>query len=189
MLTPEIQQRLSQHSEMIAILAAIGKKQGYDIWVGRREQQEKDHSIISQGKKLSEYMTFKHLKVDNAENKEVVENIDLLWIKGTEITAVFEVESTTSMMSALMRGSNVDSTVDKFMVLPEERETQFNNKMTSPLFREHFENENWKIIFFDALRTAYVKEKTDLDIYSIINKKNVSASISAKGTKNQEKLF
>jgi hypothetical protein len=175
---------------MIATLALIGKKQGYDIWVGKKEQQQKDNSLISQGKRLSEYMTLKHLKVDNAENKEVVENIDLLWIRDRQIMAIFEIESTTSMMSALMRGSNVDNAVDKFMILPEERETQFSNKMTSPLFREHFENENWKVIFFDALRAAYTKEKTDLDIFSIVNLRKVTAGPSAKAIKsNQERLF
>jgi DNA modification methylase len=190
MLKPEIQHRINQHSEMIATLVLIGKKQGYDIWVGKREQQQKDNSLISQGKRLSDYMTLKHLKVDNAENQEVVEHIDLLWIRNRQITAIFEVESTTSMMSALMRGSNVDSAVDKFMILPEERETQFNNKMTSPLFKEHFENENWKVIFFDSLRAAYSKEKTDLDIFSIINLRKVTAGPSAKAImSNQERLF
>jgi hypothetical protein len=190
MLKPEIQHRISQHSEMIATLALIGIKQGYDIWVGKREQQQKDNSLISQGKRLSEYMTLKYLTVDNAENKEVVENIDLLWIRSRQIMAIFEVESTTSMMSALMRGSNVDNEVDKFMILPEEREMQFKNKMTSPLFREHFENENWKVIFFDALRAAYTKEKTNLNIYSIVNLKKVTAGSSAKAIKsNQGRLF
>ena len=190
MLKPDILQRINEHSEMIATLASIGRKQGYDIWVGRREQQDKDHSIISQGKKLSEYMTLKRLKIDNVTNQEVIGNIDLLWLKGNNIAAMFEVESTTSMMSAIMRGSNVEASVDKFMVLPEEREAQFNNKMTSPLFREHFENENWKIIFFDSLRAAYAKEKTNLDINSIVNLKNVTAGLAAKeSTKAQERLF
>ena len=190
LLKPEIQQRINQHSEIIAILATIGRKQGFEIWIGRREQTEKDNSIVSQGKKLSEYMTLKRFKVDNAANQDVIENIDLLWIKGNKITAIFEIESTTNMMSAIMRGSNVDASVDKFMILPEERETQFNNKMTSPLFKEHFENENWKIIYFDALRAAYTKEKTNLDIYSIVDLKNISAGVSAKeASKDQERLF
>ncbi len=38
-------------------------------------------ALFLEGKKLSEYMTLKHLKVDNAKNQEVIENIDLLWIK------------------------------------------------------------------------------------------------------------
>ncbi|MEW6200912.1 MAG: hypothetical protein AB1546_02990, partial [bacterium] len=186
MLKPEIRQRVSQHSEIISILASVGEKQGYDIWIGRREQKEKD----LQGKQLSEYMSLSQLVVSNAVNQEVVENIDLLWVKNKKIVSLFEVEATTGMMSALMRGSNVDKEVDKFMILPEERETQLKNKMISPLFREHFENENWKIIYFDALRAAYVKEKANLDIYSLINQKNVSDRSSIKAAKNnQEMLF
>ena len=187
MLKPEIHQRINQHSEMIAILAMIGKKQGYGIWIGRREQRERDNGL--EGRKLVDYMTMQGLKVSNATNQDVIENLDLLWIKGDEIAAVFEVESTTSMMSAIMRGSNVDASVDKFMVLPEERETQLNNKMTSPLFREHFETENWKIIFFDALRAAYVKEKAALDIHSIVKKKIAAGLFAKEAVKDQGRLF
>ena len=74
------------------------------------------------------------------------------------------------MTSALMRGSNVDKEVDKFLVLPEEREGQLKNKMTSPLFREHFDDENWKLLYFDTLRVAYTKQKASLDIYSLLDK-------------------
>jgi len=169
LLKPEIRQRVNQHSEIIAILALAGKKQGYDVWIGKREQREQDSGLVAGGKSLKEYMTVKKLKVDNAENQDVVENIDLIWIKGLKIKAIFEVESTTAMTSALMRGSNVAGDVDKFMVLPEEREEQFKNKMTSPLFREHFENENWKLIYFDTLRNAYIKDKTRLNVYNLVD--------------------
>ena len=171
LLKPEIQQRVNQHSEIIAILALIGKKKGHDIWIGKREQHERDSGLVSKGKTLKEYMTLKQLKVDNASNQSVIENIDLIWIKAKEIKAIFEIESTTTMTSALMRGSNVDERVDKFMVLPEEREGQLRNKLTSPLFKDHFENENWQLIYFDTLRNAYAKQKGKTDIYSLINKK------------------
>jgi hypothetical protein len=94
-----------------------------------------------------------------------------------------------SMTSALMRGSNVNRTVDKFLVLPEERENQFKNKLTSPLFQEHFENENWKLIFFDALRNAYLKDKNNLDVYGIVDKKIIGAKKVDKDTGMQGKLF
>lgn len=171
LLKPEIHRRVNQHSEILTILALIGKKKGYDIWVGRREQAMSDSGLVTSGKTLKEYMTIKQLKVDNAANQSVIENIDLIWLKGKKIEAIFEVESTTAMTSALMRGSNVDRDVDKFMVLPEEREEQFKNKLTSPLFKEHFEGENWKLIYFDILRTAYTKQKREIDIYDLIGKK------------------
>jgi len=188
LLKPEIQQRVHQHSEIIAILALAGKKSGYDVWVGKKEQGDRDSGLAASGKSLREYMNISSLKVDNATNQRVIENIDLLWIKDKKITAVFEVESTTTMTSALMRGSNVEKGVDKFMVLPEEREMQFRNKLTSPLFSDHFENENWKVIYFDALRNAYLKEKTRLDIYKIVDKKAVAPK-KADLSKKQGQLF
>jgi 16S rRNA G966 N2-methylase RsmD len=188
LLKPEIQQRIRQHNEVLAILAVIGKKQGYDIWIGKREQREKDCGLIATGKTLNEYMTVKHLRIDNATNQDVIENIDLIWIKDRRVKAIFEVESTTSMTSALMRGSNVDKVVDKFMVLPEEREDQFKKKMTSPLFKEHFENENWRLIYFDTLRNAYVKDKNRVDIYELIDKK-VRQSKEENITDIQRRLF
>jgi hypothetical protein len=185
MLKPEIRQRVNQHSEMIVTLASIGKKRGYGIWIGKREQHEKDRD----GKALSEYMTVKHLRVRNATNQEVVENIDLIWLKRDEIQAIFEVESTTGMTSALMRGSNVDAAVDKFLVLPEERENQFKNKLTSPLFKEHFENENWKLIYFDTLRNEALKSKNNLDIYSVIEQKIQLPNKNNQNQKEQGQLF
>jgi len=190
LLKPEIQQRVNQHSEILAILALIGKKKGHNIWIGKREQHERDSGLVAKGKTLKEYMTLKQLKVDNASNQSVIENIDLIWIKGKEIKAIFEIESTTTMTSALMRGSNVDERVDKFMVLPEEREGQLRNKLTSPLFKDHFENENWKLIYFDTLRNAYTKQKAKIDIYSLINKKTgTSKKLKGSDIQIQGKLF
>ena len=190
MLKPEIRQRVNQHSELIVILALIGGSQGYDIWIGKREQPEKDNGLVAKGKTLREYMTIKELKVSNAGNQEVIEQIDLIWIEGGKIKALFEVESTTGMTSALMRGSNVDQTVDKFMVIPEEREPQFRNKMTSPLFKEHFENENWKLIYFDKLRQTYSQEKNKTDVYGLINQNHQPMAKTGKGLcAEQGRLF
>ncbi len=185
MLKPEIRHRENQHSEIITVLASIGKKKGYDIWIGKREQYEKNKD----GKALSEFMTVKQLKAKNADNMDVVENIDLIWLEDKNIKAIFEVESTTAMTGALMRGSNVDRAVDKFLALPEERENQFKNKLTSPLFREHFVNENWKLIYFDSLRNAYLKDKNSLDIYRIIDQKTVVTNKIIKDNGTQGQLF
>jgi len=190
MLKPEIRQRVNQHNELIVILALIGENRGYDIWIGKREQSEKDNGLVARGKTLREYMTIKELKVNNAKNQEVIEQIDLIWIEGESVKAIFEVESTTGMTSALMRGSNVERAVDKFMVIPGEREPQFKNKMTSPLFKEHFENENWKLIYFDKLRQAYSEDKNKTDIYKLINQNQQLSSKTGKGLcAEQGRLF
>ncbi|RLF53907.1 MAG: hypothetical protein DRN37_10990, partial [Thermoplasmata archaeon] len=76
LLKPEIRQRVNQHSEIIAILALVGKKKGYDIWIGKREQHETDSGLVAKGKTLKEYMMDNRLKVSNATNQKVIENID-----------------------------------------------------------------------------------------------------------------
>ena len=169
LIKPEIRIRVNQHSEIITILAVIGRNNGFNVWIGKKEQPQKDSGVIASGKILREYMDIDVLNVTNATNIDVVQNIDVLWILDNEIKAIFEIESTTTMTSALLRGSNVKKDVEKFMVLPEEREGQFRNKLTSPLFREHFDNENWKLIYFDALRRGFSPKKAKIDIHGLIN--------------------
>jgi len=165
-----IQQRVNQHSEIIAILALVGKRQGFDIWIGKREQSERDSGVVKGGKLLKEYMTISSLKGVDLSNREVIENIDLLWIKGAKIKVAFEVESTTSMTSALLRGSNLGYEIPKYIVIPEERQLQFDNKMTSPMFEHHFINENWDVLYFDSLRNAYLKNKANIDLNNLTDK-------------------
>ena len=76
--------------------------------------------------------------ITNAENKKTIKGIDLLWIKGNRIVSSFEIEFSTSMTSGLVRGSNIDSKVPKYLVIPEEREEQFKRKQKSPMFAERF---------------------------------------------------
>ena len=76
------------------------------------------------------------------------------------------------------------------MVIPEEREPQFRNKMTSPLFKEHFERENWKLIYFDKLRQTYSQEKNETDVYSLINQNHQPMARTGKGLcAEQGRLF
>ena len=78
--------------------------------------------------------------------------IDLLWVKGKRVRSAFEVESTTTMTSALVRGSNLPQDVPKYLVIPEERVEQFQRKMKSPMFSERFEVDQWRMLYFDMLR-------------------------------------
>jgi hypothetical protein len=63
------------------------------------------------------------------------------------------------MTSGLQRGSNLPANVPKTMVIPEERGPDFDRKMKSPLFSEHFQNDGWTLVYFNALREAFTKTK------------------------------
>lgn len=171
MLKPDYSARQSQHNEVLALLAEVGKSLGFKIWIGKKEQSEYADGLAG-NKKLSEYVDTKLDSIINAENKKTIQMIDLLWIKSNKIIRSFEVEFSTSMTSALVRGSNIDSKVSKYLVIPEEREEQFRRKQKSPMFLERFEKDSWKLLFFDSIRHSYKKLKLkQLELDSIINKK------------------
>jgi len=168
-----------EHTLMIAILAEIGKAQGFSIWIGRLEQSHKLRGILDKSDKtgpLKQYVNINRLnKIINIQNPNIVETIDLLWIKNNKVQAVFEIESTTSMTSALQRGSNVDDKVSKFIVIPDDREKQFQNKLKSPMFAERVKSDNWKVLFFSTLKQEFTgsskKKVKDIEISKLVNKK------------------
>ncbi len=189
MLKPEYFARQSQHNEVLALLAEVGKSLGYKIWIGKKEQSEYADGLIDH-KKLSEYVTVNISDIDGIENKKAVEGIDLLWIKHNQIRGSFEIEFSTSMTSGLVRGSNIDSKIPKYLVIPEEREEQFKRKHKSPMFSERFEKDNWNLLFFDTIRIKYKKLKTkEVKLESIIDKKGPVAIRPDKKRNKQMGLF
>ncbi len=171
MLREEVRERMTRHAEIIALLALIGKARGYDIWIGRNEQADMPGGLAPD-KRLSELVTFHPRKLEGVENIKTVLDMDILWLKGETVATAFEVESTTAMTSALLRGSNLPAATPKVMVLPEEREPDFERKMQSPLFSVHFNDESWRLLYFDAFRNAYASHKEKTNIERILDTKH-----------------
>jgi len=163
-LNPRVREREKEHSEMIGFLAQIGKKAGYQIWIGQKEQSD-----IFQGKPLSKLCDFKELSLENTSYDDIqryVKQIDLLWIKERKVAFAFEVEYTTAITDAFMRCSMIPEShhTKRFIVIPEEREAFMYRKLHSELLRERVEKEGWKLIFFRDLREFYSTTKKKLSI-------------------------
>jgi hypothetical protein len=172
LLKPAIAQRVSQHSEIIAILAEVGDAQDYKIWIGKKEQADSASGIIEKKRTLRSYVNASVSNISNLVDAKTVEMIDLLWIKGQKIVAAFEVESTTTMTSGLVRGSNLSHDIPKYLVIPEEREDQLKRKMKSPMFANRFGLDSWNVLFFDTLRANYKKLKAGkVDLGDLANQK------------------
>lgn len=193
MLKPEYNQDKIRraHTTMIAILAEVAKAQGYDIWIGRREQGDPlAEAFPGREGELRQYMTRTSLMgLVNAQNIEEVEWIDLLWLEDDRVKAAFEIEATTSMTEGLKRGSNIESSVPKYLVIPQERDDQLIRKLRSPLFGEHFQKDSWKCLYFEALERAYQKEKGKLDVAALVAKKVTKAATKRSGNPDQLHLF
>jgi 16S rRNA G966 N2-methylase RsmD len=170
LLKEEIRLSLSRHSEVIALLAKIGEARGHSIWIGQREQRETAGGLVERVL-LRDLVTQKPSSLDGVKETGTVLNMDLLWLHGGEVVRAFEVECTTSMTSGLQRGSNLPRHVPKTMVIPDEREKDFERKMKSPLFNERFAKDNWTLVYFNPLREAFTKSKGKTELEPLFGKK------------------
>ncbi len=191
-LKPDLNERVveKEHTTMIAVLAEIGKALGFKIWVGKVEQSHKITGLPNKSGELRQYVTYKEIsKLKNIQNPDIVKDIDLLWVKKDKVEAVFEIESTTSMTSALQRGSNVEKAVTKYIVIPEDRERQLLKKLKTPLFGEYFKSDHWRTLYFDALREEFHKHKGKVSINKLIDQKIQKSGVDRKTSDQQQPLF
>ena len=180
-----------EHTTIIALLAEIGIKNGYQIHIGKIEQTHQlDTPLLKKTGMLKQYLNYTNLNhLEDIKNPDIIGDIDILWIKDNKIEYAFEIESTTSMTSALQRGSNLNKDAKKIILIPVEREGQFYRKMKSPMFSERYNMDNWGIIFFDVLYSNWSKEKTKTNIDEIINKASAIKKIYKKGNDSQLNIF
>ncbi|MGP8200590.1 MAG: hypothetical protein ACLQU4_13935 [Limisphaerales bacterium] len=176
MLKDEIRLSLTRHSELIAVLAKIGEARGHSIWIGQREQRDTASGVVERVQ-LRDLVTKKPASLNGVKELGTVLNMDLLWLDGNDVVRAFEVECTTTMTSGLQRGSNLPACVPKTMVIPEEREDDFERKMKSPLFSEHFKKDNWTLVYFNALREAFTKTKAKTALESLFGQKKNGAAL------------
>jgi 16S rRNA G966 N2-methylase RsmD len=189
MLKDEIRFHLSRHSELIAMLAMIGAAGGHSIWIGRREQPESAGGLV-ETVRLRDLVTAKPSVLAGVKNPRPVLDMDLLWLKGGEVVRAFEVECTTTMTSGLQRGSNLPAHVPKTMVLPEEREADFDRKMKSPLFSEHFQKDNWTLLFFNKFFEAFTKTRAGTALEPLLGQKKTAPPAGyGRQADNQQRLM
>ena len=191
MLKEEVRLSLTRHSEIIAYLARIGRERGHEIWIGQREQREVLNTL-AENVRLRDLVTIgKPAKLKDVTNSKTVLDMDVLWLDGDSVVRAFEVECTTSMTSGLQRGSNLPANVAKTMVIPEERERDFERKMKSPLFSEHFAKDNWSLLYFTAFIQAYGKTKAKTSLEDLLGqkKKLPQPADSVEEVSPQQNLF
>lgn len=149
MLDSNVRRRMREHDKIVEILALIGEIAGYKV-----------HADLQNWRKDA----FPKVPSDNVKR---VKDIDVVWFTKDEITHEFEVENTTGIWSAIIRGSFIpNGKVKRFIVIPEERQKTFNNKISAPALRERVQRENWEYILYDSLKTFYhsIKRKRKVNL-------------------------
>lgn len=126
----------TEHTEIQYRLLKLGTDMGFAAWVASNDRN-RDYN----GKKLSELVKLKDelpLQFDDVTNK-TIQFIDVLWLKGNAIVAAFEIESTTSIYSGLLRMSDLiamqpNLSIPLCLVAPDERRDKVFAEVNRPTF-------------------------------------------------------
>jgi hypothetical protein len=111
------------HTDLQWLLLKLGSDMGLDVWVARNDRgREADGNRFKDLPNLKPELP---LQFDEATTR-TIEHIDVLWLKGNAIVAAFEVESTTSIYSGLLRMSDLiamqpNLNIPLYLVAPDER--------------------------------------------------------------------
>jgi hypothetical protein len=125
-----------KHTEIQYILLNLGSDMGFNVWVARN-----DKSREYLGKKFHESFKLKEnlpLQFDDATMR-TIELIDVLWLHHNAIVAAFEIESTTSIYSGLLRMSDLISmqpniNIPLYLVAPDDRRKKVFEEINRPTF-------------------------------------------------------
>jgi 16S rRNA G966 N2-methylase RsmD len=142
-LKKEMRMRQSQHNQIIEMLADLGKKAEFEVY--------------------GDLPQYRSMKLDlplSKEKTDRIREIDALWLKNKEVVYEFEVENSTGISDAIIRGSNIPSTtVKRFIVIPEERKNLLMMKIAEPILKENIEQYGWNFIFYDTFLAFYEKNR------------------------------
>lgn len=156
--------RAQEHSKFIYYLAILGKKLGYKIWIGLKEQGEYYNG--EQLETLCDKKTLSFLDI-SSEKLDRIKYIDCLWYKEGQIHWEFEVENTTGITESIVRGSNITTPfIKRVIVIPDERERLLHKRLQEPILKEYIEKYRWRFIFYKKLEDVFEenKRKKDLDV-------------------------
>ena len=124
------------HTEIQWLLAKLGNDMGLDVWVARN-----DRGKSYNGKSFTELSRLTDalpVQFDDVTTR-TIELIDVLWLEGNSIRAAFEIESTTSIYSGLLRMADLISmqpnlTIPLYLVAPNARRDKVKSEINRPTF-------------------------------------------------------
>ncbi|MBC2703609.1 hypothetical protein [Desulfobacula sp.] len=136
MISKSVIKEPTDHVEIQYLLLKLGSDMGFDVWVARNDKGKKYN-----GKKFSELKRLKQelpLQFDDATNK-TIELIDVLWLQGNAIVSAFEIESTTSIYSGLLRMGDLiamqpNLNIPLYLVAPDARREKVMTEVNRPTF-------------------------------------------------------
>lgn len=159
--TESVDAQPTEHTEIQALLAKIGRAMGHDIFIARNDRSR----LLRSGKTLAELPgVVDRLPTHfNDATDKVVELIDVLWLDDNAVAAAFEVERSTVIYSGLLRMSDLlvmqpNLDIPIFLVAPEDRRERVIREVNRPSFKAMKTkkplHKTCRFISFEGLREA-----------------------------------
>ena len=155
------------HTEVQWLLLKLGADFGFDVWVARNDRSRQyDKGKLASLPRVRDSLP---LSFDPLTMK-TIELIDVLWLRSNSIVSAFEIESTTSIYSGLLRMSDLiamqpNLKIPLYLVAPDDRRDKVFGEVNRPTF-SRLSPPLWQVcryISFDTLRkklqevSAFVK--------------------------------
>lgn len=157
--TPDEEPRT--HTEIQWKLIQLGRDHGYEVYVAKN-----DRNRTYNGQRLGDQCV-DQLSLTGFSDAaiSIIEYVDVIWLKGDYIAQMFEVESTTSIYSGILRMSDFvvkvpNLSVDMYIVAPEEDEDQVRKQIDRPTFERVLGQANHCSL--EYLPFGRVRERYDL---------------------------
>jgi hypothetical protein len=157
----ETSKDISAHTEIQWLLLKLGNDMGLDLWVAKNDRGKE-----IKGQRFTDLPRLKKalpLTFDDITNK-TIELIDVLWLKQSNILAAFEIESTTSIYSGILRMADLiamqpNINIPLYIVAPDDRRAKVYSEVNRPVFSSLSTpmNEICKYISFSSLRNCIGK--------------------------------
>jgi len=164
----EIEKRLfTEHTVILLILADIGRRLKFHIWIGEREQGEKIGNKPLSSHVSAFFRDGLKLKDVQPDLLKIIKNIDVIWVREGKICYAFEVEYTTAITEAVRRLKSIPYDAKRVIIIPDRRKRLLNRKIKELLLSEMISKEDLEKINFTyfgdikSIRTA--KKAEDLD--------------------------
>lgn len=140
LLKASTRRRLTEHDAVVEALCNLGEIAGYSVYGDTPTRRTE-------------------LKLVGIPRLDRVKEIDVIWYKNGRIYYEFEVEHSTAISEAIIRGANIPYDAKRFIIIPEEREQFLAKRIDEPLLKERLISDKWGFIRYDDLGNFYSKQK------------------------------
>jgi len=124
------------HSQIQTLIGSIGMHRGYDIWIPNNDRNKLDWQLAEK------FICKNDLPERYVRVFEVIKQVDVLWLKrgSSELSAMFEVEHSTTIYSGLLRFNDLHliepNLKPKFSIVSDDlRRTLFLRQINRPTFK------------------------------------------------------